>query len=182
MWRMKGFCHYGLAETNPQWSTDETIKYDYYTAQFEGRHGQFYGAEAFYVCDQTAYDHLRSWKIALKDACIAMVLGSEDLFASSLRNALKTCPVSIQQRVHSAFDDEKRSELMQVLNPLLPDNIKSESFLSTLRAEIGRIKNELELVRIERDSALQRMNAVNQCRSYRRAARLRMIADFVRGN
>jgi len=46
LWRMKNYCHYGLPDMNLQSITNEAINYDYFTAQFGGRHGQLYWADA----------------------------------------------------------------------------------------------------------------------------------------
>jgi FkbM family methyltransferase len=99
LWRIKNLTHYGLPEISLQSNTEEAVHYDCFSTHFAGKDGQLYWADAFYVHNQIAYKTSRPWKVALQDACMAKVLGFEDLFISSLNNALATCPDEIAQKI-----------------------------------------------------------------------------------
>ncbi len=181
LWRMKNYCHYSLPDKNLQSVTAETIKYDFYTAYFEGKQGQLYWADAYYVRDQIAYDTPCLWEIALKDACMAGVLGFDDLFSSSLKKVLSTCPEAIAQRVKSAFQlEDPVLPILGVDSTKIVGEPKQPVSVRDLQKEIEQLKSELEIVRRERDLALEQVSDFYQTGSYRITRPLRAVDNFVR--
>jgi len=96
LWRLSHLQHYGLPSNASQFNTDEIAGFDFQSTNFVGHGGQLYWGEAFYVRNEIAYTKgIRSWQTALRDACIAMVLGFDDLATKSITEALVSCPTEI---------------------------------------------------------------------------------------
>lgn len=181
LWRMKNFCHYGLPGMEIFPITSEIIKYDSNTVDFEGKQGQLYWADAYYVRHELAYDTSYPWEIALRDACMAGALGFDDLFASSLQKVLKTCPESIAGKIKDSFPSEDVIlSMIDMGTSQQTDRPNKPVGVNNLRREIEQIKAELETVRTERDQAKQQVNALYQSRSYRITKPFRMATDMVR--
>lgn len=184
LWRIKNLCHYGLSDFSLSLTTDETVKYDYFTKSFKGRNGQLYWGDAFYVREEIAYNGSRSWEVALRDACIAGVLGFEDLFISSLKNSLATCPNNIRKRIKNFFIILGDTILLEIE----ADQTSSEASLSRElghelhdeTVELESIKSELEALRIERDQALQQLDAFYHTRAFKLVSVLQSVYGFFR--
>lgn len=104
LWSIKNFSHYRMSGIDLQTNTEKAVHYDYYTEQFSGKDGQLYWADAFYVRNEIACQTPRPWETALKDACIAKVLGFEDLSTSSLNDASMSCPADVVQKIKASFN------------------------------------------------------------------------------
>lgn len=96
LWRLSHLQHYGLPNNTSQFNTDEIVSFDFESTNFVGHGVQLYWGDAFYVRNETAYTNgIRTWQTALQDACIAMVLGFDDLAKKSITEVLASCPIEI---------------------------------------------------------------------------------------
>jgi FkbM family methyltransferase len=171
LWRLKNLTHYAMAENPAQNATEEVCRYDYHAVPFQGKNGQLYWADAFYVRDEIAYRAPRPWRLALKDACIASVLGFADLAASSLQDALQNCPAQAAPIIDAAIEHLSQN----TDNNALPAAFeRSEPLPEPDTAELAAL-------RAERDWLAQQLNSIRQSHSYRLTAPYRRLADFMRG-
>ncbi len=119
LWRIQNFTHYEMAGINSPTTTVEAAHYDTHTTKFTGKSGQLTWADAFFVRNEIAYAYPRPWETALKDACIANVLGFEDLCAHSLEAAHRTCPIDIAQKIaasYSPFSPEENRRIKMTIS------------------------------------------------------------------
>jgi len=85
LWRLGHLVHYGLPGGLSAGSTEERQYFDSQPAIFPSRGGQLFWGHAFYVRREAAQgEDRRDRQTALRDACIARVLGFDDLAARAL--------------------------------------------------------------------------------------------------
>jgi hypothetical protein len=182
LWRLKNLSHYGLSEYTLTLTTEEEINYDYFTKRFRGRNGQLFWGDAFYVRDEIVYNDSRAWEVALKDACMAGILGFEDLLISSLGNSLVNCPTPFKEEIKNSFTREdgilEEMESDQILSTNQPSHFGLG--LEDENADLLRMKSQLEATQAERDQALQQLNTFFQSRAYKWVSYLQSIRSFFR--
>jgi FkbM family methyltransferase len=181
LWRIKNLCHYGMSEYSLSLITDETIKYDYFTKRFKGRNGQLYWGDAFYVREEIAYNGSRSWKTALQDACISGILGFEDLYISSIRNSLLTCPITIKEEIRKSFlpSDATLAEIEADQTHFDSNQPRELGIgLEDEYIELEQIKSLLDALQIERDQALKQLDAFYHSRSFKFVSILQSVYGF----
>ena len=102
LWRLSHLQHYGLPNNASQFNTEEIAGFDFQSTNFAGHGGQLYWAEAFYVRNEIAYTKgIRTWQTALRDACITMALGFDDLAMKLITEALVSCPTEIGAKLRA---------------------------------------------------------------------------------
>ena len=181
LWRIKNFSHYHVVGTDKKSTTEETINYDAFPVNFKGRDGQLFWADAFYVRNEIAYDESRSWGTSLRDACIARVLGFEDLFTSSLKKILENCPEDAAQAIKISLGED-------ILFPWIEKDDNSNSINGSGGIDyelidkniLHQLETELNTLRAERDQFEHQVSALYNSTSYKMTAPLRITADIIR--
>jgi FkbM family methyltransferase len=88
LWRLGHLVHYGLPGGLSQVRIEDRQFFDSQPVTFQGGGGQLFWAHAFYVRREMAFGPFRRGReIALRDACIARILGFDDLAAYAWQQA-----------------------------------------------------------------------------------------------
>lgn len=85
LWRLGHLVHYGLAGGASETGSEDRQYFDSQPVVFRARGGQLFWGHAFYVRREIAQgEDRRDRQTALRDACLARVLGFDDLAARAL--------------------------------------------------------------------------------------------------
>lgn len=88
LWRLGHLVHYGLPGGLSEVPVEDRQFFDSRPVPVPGRGGQIFWGHAYYVRQEMAFPHSGTPRqTALRDACIAKVLGFDDLAAQAFRNA-----------------------------------------------------------------------------------------------
>jgi FkbM family methyltransferase len=198
LWRINNFCHYGMSEFSLSFTTDEEIKYDYFTKRFKGRSGQLHWGDAYYVRKEIADNDERAWQTALMDACIAGAMGFEDIFISSLNKTLEKCPLDVGEKIKDIFaadsavlaaivqnQTSNESDVPLTIGSGLQDDeavefLKVKAQLELLQAENTKLLLQLKEIQVERDNAVQQLASFYQSRSFKLVSALQAVSRFFR--
>lgn len=182
LWRIRNFSHYHLAGADLKYDTEEIINFDSFPVKFNGRGGQLFWGDAFYVHEEIAMESPRPWEKILKDSCIMGVLGFTDIYTASLREVLQSCPEDVAQKIKAAFkpNDPILHWIEQGDITDKDGNITAKGYDFTETHTVHRLETELNTVRADLEQARQKINAYHGSRSYKITAPLRMVFNFIR--
>lgn len=101
LWRMDSLTHYGLPNGLSSFETVESAYFDHpEPAKFQGRGGQLFWANAYYVRRHMALDaYGDDWQDCLRDAVMAAGMGFWDIAAQAAMHAAGTAPPQIAEQL-----------------------------------------------------------------------------------
>ena len=101
LWRLKNLAHYSVASARGDFAIRDEHYFDSRPVRIEEGGGQLLWGHAYFIRAELAMFHeSASWQAALRDACIAKILGFHELSHHSILQAAKLAPPHAAADLH----------------------------------------------------------------------------------